>query len=439
MPSRSVRRHGVPCPCLFLVVALCLRPLPGVAQDTIPTGVRVGLTYDPSTRPGVFVTAVAGENGDSVRAILARDLDFGDRVNVISAEAGTPPAGRFNYELYTKLGASAIVQAAVTPQGSLHVAVHDVAAKRVLNVGDFAFNGSMPLSAGWRLAVHRASDEVERWITSTRGIAATRIAFVRDQRLWMVDSDGANLVPVGVGGTALSPAWHPTGRYLAYTQLADDGLNVAVRDLQSGQARRMPRMGSSNFTPAFSPDGGTLVYSAGDDGTDLYAVAAFGSGERPRRVTFGRGTPTSSPTFSPDGRKIAYISGRLGHPEVYITDADGTNSELLTEAPSGDRPYRSDPDWSPDGRAVAFTSQEGPNLQVMIISIRDRRIRQLTGDARNENPSWAPDARHVVFTSTRSGAKQLWVLDTESGRARQLTRGAGVARQAAWSPRMEQP
>jgi TolB protein len=156
-------------------------------------------------------------------------------------------------------------------------------------------------------------------------------------------------------------------------------------------------------------------------------------------VTFGRGTPTSSPSFSPDGRKIAYISGRLGHPEVYITDADGTNAELLTEAPSGDRPYRSDPDWSPDGRNVAFTSQEGPNLQVMVISMRDRRIRQLTGDARNENPSWAPDSRHVVFTSTRSGAKQLWVLDTESGRARQLTRGAGVARQAAWSPRLEQP
>ncbi|MHB8838274.1 MAG: hypothetical protein ACYC7F_04910 [Gemmatimonadaceae bacterium] len=431
MPLRLPRVIGL--------LGLCLVPWLVQGQDTIPAGVRVGLTYDPSTRPGVFVTSVAGETGDSVRAILARDLDFGDRLTVISAEAGPAPAGRFNYELYSKLGASAIVQASVTRQGSLHVAVHDVAAQRVLNVGDFAFNGASPLSPGWRLTVHRASDEVERWITSVRGIAATRIVFVRDQRLWMVDSDGAGLTPVGVGGTALSPAWHPTSRYLAYTAMADDGLNVVVRDLQSGQARRMPRMGSSNFTPTFSPDGGTLVYSAGDDGTDLYAVSAFGSGERPRRVTFGRGTPTSSPTFSPDGRKIAYISGRLGHPEVYITDADGTNAELLTETPSGDRPYRSDPDWSPDGRAVAFTSQEGPNLQVMMISIRDRRIRQLTGDARNENPSWAPDARHLVFTSTRSGAKQLWVLDSESGRARQLTRGVGVARQAAWSPRMEQP
>jgi TolB protein len=432
MTLRFIRAIAVPCLCLF--------PLMAGAQDTIPTGVRVGLTYDPSTRPGVFVTAVAGPQGDSVRAMIARDLDFGDRVTVISADVGPAPSGALNYALYAKLMASALVQATVTSQGSLHVAVHDIAAQRVLNVGDFAFGTAAPLSSGWRMAVHRASDEIERWVTSTRGIAASRILFVRDQRLWLVDSDGANLTPLGVGGVALSPAWHPTGRYVAYTQLADDGSHIVVRDLTSGQSRRAPSLGGSNVTPTFSPDGSTLVYSAGDDGTDLYAVAAFG-GDAPRRVTVGRGSATSSPSFSPDGRKIAFISGRLGHPEVYITDADGTNVELLTEAaaPGAQEPYRTDPDWSPDGRNVAFTSQEGQNLQVMMINVRDRKFRQLTGDARNENPSWAPDARHLVFTSTRSGAKQLWVLDTESGRARQLTRGAGVARQAAWSPRMEQP
>lgn len=428
----------MPLLCLCAVPLLCLCPVPLSSQDTIPTGVRVGLTYDPTSRPSVFVTAVAGANGDSVRAMIARDLDFGDRLTVISAEAGPPPTGRINYELYAKLGASALVQASVTPQGSLHLVVHDVAARRVLNVADLAFHDAAALAPGWRMAVHRASDEIERWITSVRGIAATRVLFVRDQRLWIVDSDGANLAPLGVAGTALSPAWHPTGRYIAYAAMADDGTHIVVRDLVTGQARRIPDQGGTNITPAFSPDGSTLVFSAGDDGTDLHAVTPFGN-EAPRRVTVGRGSPTSSPTFSPDGRKIAYVSGRLGHPEVYITDADGTNAELLTASTSDEQPYRASPDWSPDGRNVAFTSQEGPNLQVMMINVRDRRIRQLTGDARNEDPSWAPDARHVVFTSTRSGAKQLWVLDTESGRARQLTRGAGLARMAAWSPRMEQP
>jgi TolB protein len=69
----------------------------------------------------------------------------------------------------------------------------------------------------------------------------------------------------------------------------------------------------------------------------------------------------------------------------------------------------------------------------MVLSLRDRAVRQLTSDGSNEDPSWAPDGRHVVFTSTRSGTHQLWVMDIETGRLRQLTRASG-SRLADWSP-----
>jgi TolB protein len=75
---------------------------------------------------------------------------------------------------------------------------------------------------------------------------------------------------------------------------------------------------------------------------------------------------------------------------------------------------------------------------VFTINLRDRGLRQLTSDGRNEDPSWAPDGRHLVFTSSRSGEKQLWIMDTESGRARQLTHTKG-ARLAAWSPILANP
>ena len=55
------------------------------AQDTT-RGVRIGLTYRPGTKPGVAVLPVAGPLGDSLAAILARDLDYGDRVQVIGTE-----------------------------------------------------------------------------------------------------------------------------------------------------------------------------------------------------------------------------------------------------------------------------------------------------------------------------------------------------------------
>jgi TolB protein len=162
----------------------------------------------------------------------------------------------------------------------------------------------------------------------------------------------------------------------------------------------------------------------------MLAPAFDGGGGR--QITVGRGTENTSPSFSPDGRQVAFMSGRSGHPEVYISDVDGTNAELLTPYVYGERSYRASPDWSPANQAVAFQSEIGGSFQIMTIGLRDRAMKQHTSEGLNEDPSWAPDGRHLVFTSTRTGTRQLFVLDTESGRVRQLTKGGG-SRLAAWS------
>jgi len=405
---------------------------PAQAQD----GVRIGLTYSAGTRPGVYILPMRGALADSVRAILGRDLDFGDRVSVVMADSGTAPTGALNYPLYARLGAAAVIQLAEQIGGGVQVTLHEVGASRVLQRRAFALEGA-PYSPEWRMSMHAVSDEVERWITGTAGIAATRLLFVRTGTLWTVDSDGANARPVPGVGNGNFPSWHPTGRMIAYTQFADDGSQVIVRDLSAGTARRLSFASGTNITPAFSPDGRTLVFSSGIDGTDLWAVALAG-GQGPIRVTVGRGSENLSPSFSPDGRRIAFASGRLGRPEIYITDTDGANPEWLTTTGFGDQSYRSDPSWSPDGRTVAFQTQIEGRFQVASINLRDRSVKQHTIEGINEQPSWSPDSRHLVFTSDRSGSRQLWVLDTESGRLRPLTQGA-VARQGTWSPRLAVP
>lgn len=429
---------------LSLVLAAALLPaalLPARGQDTTQRGVRIGLTYQSGVKPGVMVLPIAGTWGDSIRTILQRDFDYGDRIAVVGTDSvadggiAAASAGRFNYPLFARLGVAAIVVATATPTG-LHVALHDVGAARVASVKDFVLPAGAP-GHEWRTAVHGIADEVEQWITGVRGIAQTRVAFVRGNRVYVVDSDGAFERAVTSGGLALSPAWHPSGRYLAYSSVNDVGSRIMLLDLATSYARVVSgATGGLNITPVFSPDGGTLVYAHGEDeGTDLYAVSPFQPGA-PRQVTVGRGTDNVSPSFSPDGRRIAFTSGRSGHPEVYIMDSDGTNAELLTPFAFGDQYYRSNPDWSPDGRVIAFQSQIAGIFQVMTISLRDRSIKQLTSEGRNEEPSWAPDGRHLVFTSNRTGERQLWVLDVESGRLRQLTHGGG-GRLAAWSPRLE--
>ena len=420
--------------CVLTIVAGA-RPV--LAQDTTQRGVRIGLTYEAGSRPGVMVLPIRGSVGDSVRAIIERDLDHGDRVTVLTGAAAANPApgSTINYRLMNQLGAAAIVQATITATG-LHVAVHDVGNQRVLQVEDFPLTSTAG-SPAWRSAVHAVSDRIEQWLTGTQGIANTKILFVRSGRIYSVDSDGANETAVTEAGPAMSPAWHPSGQHIAYSVMGERGTQVFIRDLRTGVARRLVATpGGLNITPTFSPDGRTVVYAHGmDEGTDLVMAPAFETGPG-RRITVGRGTDNVSPSFSPDGRRIAFTSGRSGHPEVYIMDADGTNAELLTPFNFGDQNYRSNPDWSPDGRLIAFQSQIGGRFQVMTIALRDRSIKQHTSEGQNEDPSWAPDGRHLVFTSSRSGTRQLWVLDVESGRARQLTRGGG-ARLAAWSGRLD--
>lgn len=424
-------RLRLPLRALAVLVPL-LWALPTAAQE----GVRVGLTYAPGSRPGVYILPMRGPHADSVRAILARDLDFGDRVSVVVADSGTGPIGTLNYPLYARLGAAAVVQLAEQIGGGVTVVLHEVGAARVLQRRAFGLEGA-PNSPEWRMALHAMSDEIERWITGTTGIAATRILFARTGTLWTVDSDGANARPVPGVGSGSFPAWHPSGRMIAYTQFADDGSQIVVRDLAAGTARRVSFAAGTNFTPTFSPDGRTLVFSSGLDGTDLWAVSLNG-GEGPRRVTVGRGSESASPSFSPDGRRIAYTSGRLGRAEIYITDVDGVNPEWLTTTGFGDQSYRSDPSWSPDGRTVAFQTQIEGRFQVATINLRDRSVKQHTIEGINEQPSWSTDSRHLVFTSDRSGSRQLWILDTESGRLRPLTQGA-LARQGTWSPRLAVP
>jgi TolB protein len=426
---------GLSTALLLPVRAIC-------AQDTTRRGVTIGLTYDPSSRPGIAVLPVTGSSGDSIRAILQRDFDYSDRFSIVGLDAadpstfrGTSPGAELNYPLFSRLGAAAIVQATVG-DGSLHVALHDVAKGSVVNVQDFPLAGRAN-TRDWRMSVHGTADEVERWITGQKGIAQTRIAFAAGQHIRIVDSDGADDEATPVTGNAMSPSWNATATQLVYATFGTSS-RIVVLDLRTGHSRALHNATPShaNLTPVFAPDGATIVYAhADDEGSDLYTVASDDATPA-RRISVGRGTDNVQPSFSPDGRRLAFTSGRVGHPEVYIMDADGTNAELLTSFDFGDKNYRSDPDWSPDGRLVAFQSQFADGrFQIMTISLRDRSTKLLTSEGSNEQPSWAPDGRHLVFASTRGGARELWVLDIESGRVRRLSR-AGGAQLAAWSPRL---
>jgi TolB protein len=416
-------------------------PLNGHAQDTTTKGVRIGLRYDVGVKPGILVLPINGANGDSIRTMLMRDFDYGDRLTVITLDSANAAAlvpaspGAYNYSVIAQMGAQVLVTGSVSG-GELKVESFDVAKAGPYQRGAFALRGDA-LGPDWRMSVHVAADEVENWIFGSRGVAATRILFDRkgDGKIYIIDSDGANERAVTRAGTCMSAAWAPNAQSFAAACTGSGGaMRIHVQDFKSSTPRWVHSTGSLSAAPAFSPDGSTIIYASSDDDgvTDLVSIGVGSSGAA-HSITAKRGGINTSPAFSPDGQRIVFTTDRLGTPQVYISNVDGTSPEVLSELITGTS-QKTNPDWSPDSRSIAYQSTVGGEFQIFVTNVRDNSSKQLTSEGRNQEPSWAPDSRHLVIASSRSGPSQLWVLDTESGRVRQLTRRGANHRLPAWSP-----
>ena len=224
---------------LALVVAA-----PGGAQDTLPKGVRIGLRYDPGSKPGVIVLPISGPSGDSIRTILERDFDYSDRLSsiplspedgsILVANATGSGAPALNYPVFATVGAAGVIQITMTTRG-LHVALHDVARAGISNVREFPVPRG-EFSREWRLAIHGVADVIQEWVTGERGAGQTRLTFIRGGVIYVIDADGFGETALPTTGTPMSPSWNPQGTVIAFNTIGP-GSSIHLHDLRTGKSR----------------------------------------------------------------------------------------------------------------------------------------------------------------------------------------------------------
>jgi TolB protein len=171
--------------------------------------------------------------------------------------------------------------------------------------------------------------------------------------------------------------------------------------------------------------------SSGQGDPEIFTADA--SGGRMHRLTYAAGVDTS-PAWNPKtGQQIVFVSDRGGDPELYMMNADGSNTEKLAMPDMG---YVVDPAWSPNGQLLAFSwRRPSGNFDLYLMDIASRQLVELTRDAgRNERPSWAADGRHIVFESTRTGTRQIWSMLADGSGTRQLST-EGQNESPNWSSR----
>jgi TolB protein len=183
-----------------------------------------------------------------------------------------------------------------------------------------------------------------------------------------------------------------------------------------------PKIGGTNTTPSWAPDGTKLAFSSSRGGeSGIYVVDQ--SGGNMHRVASSKG-PNVSPVWNrKTGAEIAWASGRTGLPQVDTMGADGTNIQQYT-----DQGYAVSPSWSPNGQFLVFSwmRRYGPGApgaqDIYIMDVASKQWVQLTHDGgRNDYPSWSPDGRHIVFQSSRGGSLQIWTMLADGSNQKPLT------------------
>jgi Tol biopolymer transport system component len=166
--------------------------------------------------------------------------------------------------------------------------------------------------------------------------------------------------------------------------------------------------------PAWTPDGGSLLYVAGIDEYSLHAVRADGSGDR-RVAPLGR---YSRFALAPDGVRIAFSGFASSGFRLFLLD--GERRDL------GPTAAQSLPAWSRDGARIAFARADG-------IAAADAATGAVTllAAGRLADPAWSPDGRRIAAV----GPGGLLLVEADDGTSETLARPERCCFGApSWSP-----
>ncbi len=379
-------------------------------------------SYDGGRAPVRFGAA------ESPEIVLVRDLEYADFFTIThgaAAGGGSPGPG-------APAGTRAIAGGAIRTSWGRPVLTGFL---RDATSGNRIFQNDYPLGdPPDRWAVHAFADDIVLYLTGEKGVAQTRIAFVRDngatREIHLIDCDGMNERPLTRLGTiVLSPSWAPAADRIAFTSFASNQRTVVGLSLRDGRYWTVSPKDGMNASPAWSPDGRRVAFTRSVDGNAEIYVADAGGGNL-TRLTYNPAIDTS-PTYSPDGRQIAFTSDRAGSPQIYVMDADGGNTRRLSFTGK----QNDSADWSPKGDRIAYVSLIDNVFDLCTMRPDGSDVRRLTpGDSMHENPRWAPDGRHIAFAQKQGGVRRIFIMASDGSGKRALTGGNGAQYNPAWSP-----
>jgi Tol biopolymer transport system component len=257
------------------------------------------------------------------------------------------------------------------------------------------------------------------------------------ERLWLQQVGHANRVSIGDA---------PKGTYFGSKTFSPDGKSLffSLHDGDGGAAAlyRMPAIGGPQvkvlddvgFPISFSPDGHEFVLQREDKKAGTASlVIADKQGESQRTIlqrTKGQPGLVGSPAWSPDGKTIIFASVETDNSvAIYATDTTGSALQKVSNE-RWDNAYRIV--WTPDGRGLlmiatrygdGYTTRRN---QVYYVSYPEGISRRLTTDGfRYQELSLGVSKDEAVIAIPINRSSQIWSLASNgaASSALQISRG----------------
>ena len=214
-------------------------------------------------------------------------------------------------------------------------------------------------------------------------------------QVFLMSPDGSNIRKLtSYPSGATTPAWSPDGTKIAfYVYGTEAGYYVMNAD---GTDPQLVAPSPLDYQPAWSPDSTRLAYTApGGNDPDIWIVD-LGTGER-RSLTGDSSGQESSPSWSPDGTRVAFeaIAAPIfdNDADVKVINVDGSGVTVLADGPGAQHA----PSWSPDGTTIAFTADVDGRPELWLMNADGSNTRPLTGIGLAVRPSWSPDGTQIAF------------------------------------------
>jgi len=212
------------------------------------------------------------------------------------------------------------------------------------------------------------------------------------------------------------PHLSQNGRELLYqARAADRSLELRLMDLATKSTRRLYATAPDyphdlNLSPAWSPDGTLIAFSARADGnSEILAIKPDGTGLR--NLTRNP-LLDAMPAFSADSREIIFSRDAFGQAQLYRMDTNGGGQRRVTGAAG----YEMSPAASLDGRHLVFAGDRtSRGLDILSLDLLEPGHERVLAARRGHDnmPAFSPDGSHIVFIATSDGNAEIYMMKAD--------------------------